>query len=117
MKLGLTSFALRAIAIAAISAIPAHALTITLNQIANGNTIPGTGVTATNQPVGTFGGGSLAAVMATGAAFWQADILDAFNLTVNYGWGNAGGGSTLAFEQTTVQGGTPFRNLTASIVV
>lgn len=92
------------------------AITITRTFITAGNAIPFTGETATGPASNVAGGGSLFAIFNTAADYWEAALLDPFTTSISFGWGDAGGGSTLAFHALGTQGGVPNRETAGGIV-
>jgi hypothetical protein len=66
-------------------------------------------------PVNAVGAGNLAAIFNAAANLWEAAILDAHVVTINFSWGGQGGG-TLAAHSLGAQGGVPNRETLGSIV-
>jgi hypothetical protein len=66
-------------------------------------------------PANTAGGGNLVSLFNAAADRWEAAILDAHVVTINFGWGAQGGG-TLAAHSLVSQGGTPHRETAGNIV-
>src|SRR5215475_9371166 len=78
----------------------------------------GRGIWSTATIIGTaLGGGTLDQTFQVAKAYWESVITDNFTLTIDYGWGNTGSNSTLAFGQSQTYAGTPPRITQAGIVV
>ena len=93
-----------------------QAIAITRTFITAGNAIGTTGVTATAAAPNVAGGGNLLSIFNTAAGYWEAALLDSYSIGLSFGWGNAGGGSTLAFHSLGTQGGSPNREISGGIV-
>jgi hypothetical protein len=94
----------------------ASALTINLEFVKAGDTIPGTGVTAGAKPGGTSGTGTLDAIVAAAAEKWKLAIQDDFTLKVYFGWAPRDDDVVLAATGVSKQEGTPKRIVEAGIL-
>jgi hypothetical protein len=117
MKLAASRTALLVVplAIVIVAAPLARGLTISINYIAPGQTIPGVGL-AQAPPSNLVGGGTLDGVFRAAADVWERAIGDPFTLTLNYGWSPTAGISATAYHQGLSIGGVPTRQTAGSIV-
>jgi hypothetical protein len=101
---------------AALPPVTASGLTINLELVKAGDTIPGTGVVAGNKPAGTSGTGTLDAIVAAAADKWKLAIQDDFTLKVYFGWAPSDDNDVLAATGISKQDGTPKRIVEAGIL-
>ena len=102
--------------VAALTPFAASGLTINLELVKAGDTVPGTDVKAGNKPDGTSGTGTLEAILAVAADKWKLAIQDDFMLKVYFGWAPRDDNDVLAATGVSKQDGTPKRIVEVGIL-
>ncbi|MGD9720302.1 MAG: PEP-CTERM sorting domain-containing protein [Pirellulales bacterium] len=91
----------------------ARAITINATYRAPGQILTNFGLAQTT-PANAVGGGTLQALVAAAVTYWQNAYADPFTLTLEYGWFPRSG-STTGTHSLLTEGGSPHRELSASL--
>jgi len=100
-------------AVVLLATVPCQAITINTTFKDSGSALAGFG-TAGSAPANASGGGSLQALIATAANYWESIYTDSFTLSIQYGWFSLASGTT-GTHSLVSEGGSPHRETSGSL--